>query len=142
MSNRKLRLAQTFLLLAGGLLFLETALGCVYVLGIGFNSVRDIGMDFCLTFAFPLYLLGFRSLPLTAVALWIFFVLQTAYISLNARPMRFVNPLGWAHGDLLLAAAVLVSVATWMLNNKASARLIRLSEIFGSRQKGVSSSTV
>jgi hypothetical protein len=136
-SNRRLRCAQVFLLVAGILLLLETMLGCVYVLGIGFDSARDIGLDLCLTIAFPIYLLGFRSLRGASVGLWIFFVLQSAYISLNAKSVRLVNPLGWAHGDLLLSAAVLVSAATGMLNDKARVRSTTLSAAFSSKHPGV-----
>jgi hypothetical protein len=31
-------------------------------------------------------------------------------------PPVFVNPLGWAHGDLLFAAAILVSLSAWMVS--------------------------
>lgn len=91
-------------------------LGCIYVLGIGFGNAHDIVMDLCLTMAFPVYLIGFASLRGASFSLWVFFVIQWGVICFIDKPLRFVNPFGWAHGNLSFAGAVLVSLSTWILS--------------------------
>lgn len=116
MTDRTLTLARISLLVAGSLLLLETLLGCVYVLGIGFSTTKGVILDLCLTMAFPVFLVSLVSLRGAAGGLWVFFVIQWIDICFNQKPPGLVNPLGWAHGDLLFVAAILVSLSAWMIS--------------------------
>jgi hypothetical protein len=132
MSSRTVVLAKGGLIVAGILLLIETLLGCVYVLGIGFSTTHDVFTDLCLTMAFPVFLLSLRSIRGSAIGLWIFFVIQWIDVCSNKIPPGFVNPLAWIHGQFLFTAAILVSVSAWMLlrvqNGKRSPRLL---DVFG-----------
>ena len=116
MTDRTFMLVRISLLFAGSMVLLETLLGCIYVLGIGFSTTKNVILDLCLTMALPIYLFSLVSLRKAAVGLWVFFVVQSIDICFNQKPPAFVNPLGWAHGDLLFAAAILVSLSTWMIS--------------------------
>jgi hypothetical protein len=111
----RVRLAKISLVTAGLLLLLETLLGIVYVLGIGFDTLPDILLDLCLTMAFPIFLVGFASLRYAAIALWIFFFVQWMNTGFFSSPSRFhlTNPFDWFHGIALCVGAVLVSFAAW-----------------------------
>lgn len=132
MSYRTVAVAKGGLIVAGILLLIETLLGCVYVLGIGFSTTHDVITDLCLTMAFPVFLISLRSIRGGAIGLWVFFALQWIDVCSNRTPPGFVNPLAWIHGDLLFAAAILVSVSALMLcrvqNGKRSSRLL---DVFG-----------
>lgn len=132
MNARTVMLTKGGLIVAGVLLLLETLLGCVYVLGIGFSTVHDVITDLCLTMAFPVFLISLRSIRGSAIGLWVFFAIQWINVCSNKRPSGFVNPLSWIHGDLLFTAAILVSVSALILcrvqNGKRSSRLL---DVFG-----------
>jgi hypothetical protein len=115
LSNQSVQFAKSCLIVAGILLMLETMLGCIYMLGIGFSSTRDIAMILCLTMALPVYLIRFFSLRGAAISLWAFFAIQWITVCTIDKP-HFVNPFGWAHGNLSFVGAVLVSLSTWMLS--------------------------
>jgi hypothetical protein len=122
MNARILVLTKSGLIVAGVLLLFETLLGCVYVLGIGFSTVHDVITDLCLTMAFPVFLISLRSVRGAAIGLWIFFAVQWIDICSNKMPPGFVNPLGWIHGDLLLASAILVGLSAWLLSQRQGAK--------------------
>lgn len=103
------------LLAAGALLLGESLLGCFFVLGIGLSSWDDLCTDLCLTMAFPIFLLSLRSIFAAAVALWLFFGVQWLNASIGGNLPGLVNPFGWLHGDLLFAAASLVTISWWKL---------------------------
>jgi len=127
MNKRTLVLARGSLIIAGGLLLMESLLGCICVLGIGFSTLPEVLLDLCLTMAFPIYLVGIWSMRYAAIGLWLFFLIQWLDTCLNGSPpgFRFVNPLGWIQGDLLFAAATLVSIVVWVLfrNDHGKSRL-------------------
>jgi hypothetical protein len=136
-TDRSLMLARVSLLFAGSMLLLETLLGCIYVLGIGFSTTKNIILDLCLTLAFPIYLFCLVSLRTAAVGLWVFFAVQSIDICFNQKPTGFVNPLGWAHGDLLFAAAILVSLSIWMISRvKGGAGPATLSDVLNATKAG------
>src|SRR6185437_16565179 len=80
-------LAKGCMIIAGALLLFETLLGCVYVLGIGFSSWRDIVTDICVTMAFPIFLIAIASLSKGAVALWAFFIINGLIPDSKARTL-------------------------------------------------------
>ena len=110
-------LAKGCMIIAGALLLFETLLGCVYVLGIGFSSWRDIVTDICVTMAFPIFLIAIASLSKGAVALWAFFIIQWVNTGFDSSHpgFIFVNPLGWSHGQLSFVSAILVTCSAWIL---------------------------
>jgi hypothetical protein len=81
--------------------------------------------------AFPIYLIGIFSLRGASVALWMFFAVQWLAVCSFAQPPRLINPFGWAHGDLSIAGALLVSLSTWILSRvKDGKRLASLHDFF------------
>jgi hypothetical protein len=137
LTDRTLVLARISLLVAGSLLLLETLIGCVYVLGIGFSTTKDVLLDLCLTMAFPIYFFSLVSLRGAAAGLWTFFFIQWIDICFAKWPPVFVNPLGWAHGDLLFAAAILVSLSAWMISrNQGGERPATLLDVLNRAKAG------
>jgi hypothetical protein len=117
----RIRLAKICIVTAGLLLLLETLLGIVYMLGIGFDTLPDIILDLCLTMAFPIFLVGFASLRSAAIALWTFFFIQwmdTGFFNSLSR-FHLTNPFDWFHGDALFIGAVLVSFAAWSVSKSS-----------------------
>ena len=106
---------------AGISLLAETSLGCFFVLGIGASTLHEIVTDLCLTMAFPIFLVGFKSAWAATWGLWLFFVIQWLNVCSNRVPPGFVNPFGWLHGDLLFLSSILVSVATVILHRDDAA---------------------
>jgi hypothetical protein len=49
---------------------------------------------------FSVYLIGIFSLRGASISLWMFFAIQWGVICTIEKPLRFVNPFGWAHGYL------------------------------------------
>ena len=133
MNNRMSVVTKGCLIVAGILLLLETLLGCLYVLGIGFSTIKDVILDLCLTMAFPVFLISLLSVRGAAIGLWIFFVVQWIDTCCGKWPPVFVNPLAWAHGNLSFASAILVSISAWLLSQehdiKPSAGLVNLFRI-------------
>jgi hypothetical protein len=128
LTDRTLALARITLKTAGSLLLLETALGSAYVIGIGFSTTKAVILDLCLTMAFPVFLISLLSVRRAAVGLWIFFAIQWIDICCAKWPPVLVNPLGWTHGILLFAGAILVSMSAWILmssrDGKGPAKLL------------------
>jgi len=128
-------LAKACLTVAGVMLVFETILGCIYIVGIGFGSIGAISMDLALTMAFPVYLLAIYSLQGAMVSLWLFFIFQWIVTCLEATPPTIVNPLGWPHGILLFASAILVTLAqrvvsTWTATKKS----VKLCDVFSAER--------
>jgi hypothetical protein len=107
-------IASACMILAGLVFLVETLFGCFAVLGIGFNSFRDISTDLALTMAFPIFLIHFLSQRLALVCLWFFFVLQWLYFSSLGQPPKLVNPFDWWQGLTLFLGIVLFTVSTVM----------------------------
>jgi hypothetical protein len=107
-------IAWACLILAGLVFLVETAFGCIAVLGMGFDSPSDISTDLALTMAFPIFLIGFFSQRLALVCLWLFFVLQWLEFSSLGQPPRLVNPFDWWHGLTLFLGIVLFTASTVM----------------------------
>jgi len=120
MSRAKILTARLCVLIAGVLLLGETLLGCIFVLGIGVSNLHDIFTDLCLTMAFPVFLICFKSLKLAVGGLWLVFVIQWIDICCNRSTPSFVNPLGWLHGDLLFASSILLTIATLLLLHRGN----------------------
>ena len=70
-------LAKLGLIAAGIMLGLETLIGCVAALGIGFEPL-PIMLGLALTMGFPVYLLSLRSLRGAPIGLWALFVYRWA----------------------------------------------------------------
>jgi len=103
--------ATCFLLAGGALLAIETFFGFIAMLGIGFDTFRDVALVLCLTLAFPIFLLCIRSLRLAVWALWIFFIAQWLNACSLGTPPRFISPFDWWHDDVLFLGIVLVHIA-------------------------------
>jgi hypothetical protein len=112
--DNRATIALTCLILAGMVFLIETLFGCFAVLGIGFDSLRDISTDLSLTIAFPIFLIRFLSQRLALVCLWRFFVLQWLDFSSLGQPPKLVNPLDWWHGLTLFVGIVLFTASTVM----------------------------
>ncbi len=65
--------AKGLLLFAGVLLLLQSLFGVFAILPFDFDSVLEVTTALCLTLAFPLYLIGLKSLRVAAWALSAFF---------------------------------------------------------------------
>ncbi len=122
MSKNNVVFARLCLLISGIMLLGETLLGCIYVLGIGFSTTRDIITDLCLTMAFPVFLTCFKSLKLAVCGLWSFFLIQWMDVCCNRATPGFTNPLGWLHGDLLFASSIMVTIALTLLSSRDDKR--------------------
>jgi hypothetical protein len=107
-------IAWACMILAGLVFLVETLFGCIAVLGIGFDSLRDISTDLALTMAFPIFLIRFLSQRLALVCLWFFFVLQWLDFSSLGQPPKLVNPFDWWHGLTLFVGIVLFTASTVM----------------------------
>jgi hypothetical protein len=105
-------IASACMILAGLVFLVETLFGCFAVLGMGFDSLRDISTDLALTMAFPIFLIRFLSQRLALVCLWLFFVLQWLEFSSLGQPPRLVNPFDWWHGLTLFLGIVLFTAST------------------------------
>lgn len=137
MNGQRFGLAKASLILAGILLLLESLLGCIYVLGIGFSTLHEVLTDLCLTLAFPIYLVSLVSLRGAAISLWVFFAIQWIDVCSNRNPPGFVNPFAWVHGDFLFAAAILVSFSAWAASSALDQRSRpRMSSLLGASRQG------
>ena len=116
------RIASALLLFAGGLLLLQSLFGVFAILMFGFDSLLEWTTALCLTLAFPLYLIGLKSLRVASRVLWAFFLAQWINECFIGQPPSLVNPLDWPHGDTLLAAIVLVQLGYWMLARTSTRR--------------------
>jgi hypothetical protein len=103
---------------AGLLLLLETLFGMIAVLGIGFSTLLDVATDLCLTMAFPIYLIGFKSLWAATFGLWLLFIAQWIDMYLVSVPRHFGNILdGWI-GALLLLATLLMTFSYMVIKRQ------------------------
>ncbi|WP_353066585.1 hypothetical protein RBB77_08765 [Tunturibacter psychrotolerans] len=94
---------------AGLILLLETLFGMFAVLGIGFSMLLDVATDLCLTMAFPIYLVGFRSLAAATFGLCLLFIAQWVDMYLVSVPRHFGNMLNGWFGELLLLTILLMT---------------------------------
>ncbi|MGD0629237.1 MAG: hypothetical protein ABR987_07785 [Terracidiphilus sp.] len=105
--------------LTGAILFAETVVGCIAMLGVGFFSFQDVLLGLCLTMAFPIFLLMLVSSRITTFFLWIFFFAQWIGMCLISRPPTLINPLDGIHGDALLLGVVLFTIADILIHRGA-----------------------
>ena len=123
-------IAFALLLFAGGLLLVQSLFGVFAILPFGFDSVLEVTTALCLTLAFPLYLIGLKSLRVATWVLWGFFLAQWGNECLISRPPVLVSPLDWPHGVTLLAAIALVQVGYLMLSRTSiSGRAVSLRDV-------------
>ncbi len=114
-------IARALILLAGGVLLLQTSFGVIAISMFGFDSVSEVATALCLTLAFPIYLIALKSLRVATGLLWAFFLAQWLNECLISQPPHVVNALDWPHGDTLLAAIVLVQVGYLLLSRISNA---------------------
>jgi hypothetical protein len=107
-------IASICMIFAALIFLVETLFGCIAVLGVGFNSLRNISTDLALTMAFPVFLIRFLSQRLALVCLWFFFVLQWLDFSSLGQPPKLVHPFDWWHGSTLFLGIVLFTASTAM----------------------------
>lgn len=125
-------LSGILLVAAGIILLCESLFGSIAILGFGFDSASDWAFAFGLTMAFPLFLIGIFSLRAASWGLWIFFFVQWANQCLLPGKPRFVNPLDWWHGDMLVVAIVLVHASYLLLPRSIRIeRTATISDAFG-----------
>lgn len=125
------KLARWVLITGGVILLIQTLFGLLAILGLGFDSVREITTALCLTLAFPIYLLGFKSLRVAIVFLWLFFFAQWINECLISQPRTIRSPFDWPHGDTLFAAIVLAHIGYHSLLKALEKRQpVRLSDAF------------
>jgi hypothetical protein len=110
------RLSRVLLVIAGMLMLLESLLGVDYAFDVGSSSLRDLATLFCLTVAFPVYLVGLFSLRGATASIWVFFIIQWLNHGRSGIHVgiHLVDPFDWLHGDFTFISAILVSVATWI----------------------------
>jgi len=111
-----IRLSRVLLVSAGLLLLIESLLGVDYAFDVGSSSLRDLVTLFCLTMAFPVYLIGLFSLRVATASLWLFFIVQWlnhGHAGFHAG-LILISPFDWLHGVFTFLSAVLVSIATWI----------------------------
>jgi hypothetical protein len=109
-------LAPWLLQTGGVILLLQSLFGMVAIVIFDFSSIRDVTTALCLTLAFPIYLIGLKSLRVATWLLWVFFVLQWLRTCFFSQPPVLVSPFDWWHGDTLFASIVLVQVGYLILS--------------------------
>jgi hypothetical protein len=122
------QIAGGFLLVGGGILLLHTLFGMVASLILGFDSILAVMTFLSLTLAFPIYLIGIKSLRTATWLLWAFFAFQWLNECLLGNPPRLVNPFDWWRGDTLFASIVFVHVGyllLYMVSKKGAAINLR-----------------
>jgi hypothetical protein len=107
-------IASTCMILAGLVFLVETLFGCIAILPMGFDSLRDISTALALTMAFPIFLIRYLSQRLALACLWLFFVLQWLDFSSLGHPPKLVNPFDWWQGLTLFLGIVLFTASTAM----------------------------
>lgn len=117
-------LAKAGLIVAGMMLAIETFMGSIAALGIGFEPL-PILLGLALAMGFPVYLIGLVSLRLAAIGLWVLFLYRWAVFCFLDQPFRLVNPirLGWS--SLLPLAAILVSASFWAFSRVRDSMPVR-----------------
>lgn len=115
---------------------MQTLFGIVAILGLGFDSIRDITTALCLTLAFPIYLVGLKSLRASTIFLWLFFVAQWINACLLSHPPVLGSPFDWPHGDTLFVAIILVQGGYWLASKALDKeKPLQLSDVFNYRPK-------
>jgi hypothetical protein len=134
--TQSIKFARWSLGVGGFVLLMQTLFGLVAILGLGFDSIRDITTALCLTLAFPSYLVGLKSLRISTILLWLFFVAQWANACLLSRPPELGSPFDWPHGDTLFAAIILVQCGYWLASKTlGKEKPLQLSDVFNYRPK-------
>jgi hypothetical protein len=122
--------ARVFVLFGGGVLFLRTLCGMVAILAFGFGSAPETTTALSLTLAFPIYLIGLKSLRTATCVLWVFFVAQWIVECFISHPLTIVSPLGWWQADTLFVSIVLVHLGHRMLARTSKADSNDLVDLF------------
>ena len=111
MFSKSANLAKACYWVAAFVLFGETLFGCIAVLGIGFDTAKDILVDLSLTLAFPIFLISIWRKRLAVVGLWIFFVAQWIGRCTIINPPALFSPVGDFHDDALFLGIALVTIS-------------------------------
>jgi len=111
MANRRERIGVICWGIAGIIFLLETLFGCFALLGIGFDTIKDVLLVFSLTLSLPIFLISFRNKTITLFALWIFFFAQWLDRCLLIGPPEFFNPVGDHYDQALLVGIILFTIA-------------------------------
>ena len=134
--SHSIKFARWSLGVGGSVLFVQTLFGLISILGLGFGSVRDVTTALCLTLAFPIYLMGLKSLRASTIFLWLFFVAQWVNACLLSHPPVLGSPFDWPHGITLFAVIVLVQCGYWLASkNLDKDKFLKMSDVFDYRPK-------
>jgi hypothetical protein len=111
MSDARYTIGRLLYVLAAVIFLGQSLFGCFAVLGIGFDTVKDVLLDLSLTLAFPIFLvvIWYRK---TALSLsWVFFLAQWVDLcTLGASP-KLVSPLSNWHDITLFLADLFFTIA-------------------------------
>jgi hypothetical protein len=126
------KIASGLVLVGGGVLLLYTLLGLAGISIYVYRNISDVTTALCLILAFPIFLIGLKSLRVATGLLWVFFVAQWANASFVSVPPQLVNPLDWPYGVMLCGSIVLVQVGYLILSrvskNGSAVNLVNLFE--------------
>jgi hypothetical protein len=107
--------AKVCLMVAAPILLVFSLWGVIMVLGIGFDTVKDVILDLCLVAPFPLYLLALKSQRAAMCSLAAWFIFQWLFRGFClSQPRALINPFsnGWDFG--LLAIFAIPVWALWI----------------------------
>ena len=110
-------IARGLLLLGGCGLLLESLFGILVISIYVYRTILDVTTALCVTLAFPLYLVGLKSLRVATWFLWIYFIAQWGNECLLGVPPQLVSPFDWPHGILLFASIASVQIGYLILSH-------------------------
>jgi hypothetical protein len=94
------------------------------VLGIGFSTLLDVATDLCLTLAFGIYLIGFKSLAVATSGLWLLLIAQWVDMYLLSVPRHFGNMLDDWFGQLSILATLLMTFSYITIKRQVGTRQV------------------
>jgi hypothetical protein len=103
-------IAGVLVLVGGALLLFQSLFGLFAIMMLGFDSFLDWTTALSLTLAFPVYLVGLKSLRLSTGLLWLFFLAQWINKCFLSGSPKLANPFDGWHGETLLVAILAVQV--------------------------------
>ncbi len=107
-------LAKVGLVLAGVMLALETLVGSIVALGVGFEPIPvSLGLAFAM--GLPVYLLALHSVRAAAIGLWGLFLFRWGVLCCLSQPCHLVSPV-WGWASLLPVSALLVTACSLALS--------------------------
>lgn len=114
--------ARCLLVIGGGILLLQSLGGLFAVLMFGFDSILEVTTALCLTLAFPIYLVGFRSLRYATWLLWTYFALQWLNACFISSPPQLLNPFE-PHGAILFVSIAFVQMGYLIISRVSDRRI-------------------